>query len=99
MPQLIGDFEKDPNHCRIELRSGASKDLFAGGVEASGLAVRAVAGDRIQGVGHREDASADGNLDFNQAVGIAATVEMFLMREDNLSRFGKKRNLAQHVVA
>src|SRR5580698_2715562 len=52
VPQLVGDLEKDFDHGGIELRSGTSQNLFAGGIEAFGFAIGAVAGDRVQGVGH-----------------------------------------------
>ena len=68
-------------------------------VEVARLAIGAVAGDGVEGVGDGEDAGADGDLAPAQAVGIAVAVEMLLMAKDDLRCSGEEGNLAQHLIA
>src|SRR6202041_3070003 len=78
--------------------SRAAENLLASSVEAACLAIGAVTGDGVQGVGDGKDAGADGDFDSVEAVRVAAAVKMFLMGENNLGRLGEEGDFAQHVV-
>src|SRR5581483_3793569 len=86
LPKLIANFEKDFDDDRVELRPRTSQNLFAGGVEALRLAIRTIAGDRVQRVGYSKDASADRNFFSAHSAGITAPVVVLLMAEDDLGR-------------
>src|SRR5712691_1960130 len=60
---------------RAELRPGVAAELLERGVDASGAAVRAVARQRIEGVGDEDDPRGEGDLLGGEAVGIAGSVD------------------------
>ena len=67
---------------RVELRAGVARKLQAGVLDVHRLAVRAVAGHRVEGVADQHDAAGQRDLAGLQAVGVAAAVPALVLVAD-----------------
>ena len=74
--------DKGGDHVRIKIVAGAALQNFACLVRGAPLAIWAIAGDRIVGVGHGEDAGFEGNL-LPCTVAVAGAIEAVVMRQDD----------------
>ena len=82
-PVALGDGEKDFDDFGIELRAGATADLFAGVGHGQGFAVRAVADHGVERIGDGEYARAERNLFALEATRVAGTIVELLVSEDD----------------
>src|SRR3974377_1722896 len=75
---------KSGNELGIELRIGAAFEFAERFLGGPALFVAAVAGDRVVGVGNRNDAGAEGDAFAGQSIGITGTVKEFVMVQDHM---------------
>ena len=78
---------------------GVSEDFLPGGGHVTGFAVRAVGGDRVQGVGHGEDPGFPGDLPAGQAVRVACPVVPLVVVENDVPDFGNELDFPDQAVA
>src|SRR5215217_2930011 len=76
------------DHRRVELGPGPVGDLLAGPVEGEGLAVGAVRGHGVEGVGDREHPGPGRDGLAGQAVGVALAVPALVVAADHLDGQG-----------
>src|SRR6266478_2095800 len=69
-----GQGQKCRHHARIEMSARAALDLRARRRDGNGARVRAIVRHGVEGVGHREDARAQGDVLAPEPVGIAGAV-------------------------
>src|SRR6478735_6219603 len=82
-PMIFRNGQKYFDHPRIELRSGATLNLFACVGHRQRFAVRAITDHRVHAVGDREYACTQRNLLTFETAWITRAVVELLVRQDN----------------
>jgi hypothetical protein len=93
------DVHERPDQFRVELGAGATPDLADRVLEAGPLAIGAVGGHRVQGVGQGEDPGPDVDLLAEESPGVALAVEALLVAEDDRRRGAEEGDALDHLVA
>src|SRR5204863_296189 len=99
VPFALGNAQPGLHDLGIELRVGALDDLLARRLVGAALAVRAIVGDRVVGVDHREDARADADVVAGQPLGIAGAVPAFLVVQRTQAGERQKSDPLEDLVA
>ena len=84
-PVLFRDRQEYIHDLRIELRSGAAANLFAGMGNGQCLAVGSIADHRVERIGNRKYSCAEGNLLSFEPTRITGAIEKFLVRQHDFS--------------
>src|SRR5208337_5090612 len=71
--------DKGFDEARIELRAGATFEFGESFLGGAAFLVAAVAGDSVVGVGDGDDAGTNGDVLAGEGVGIAGTIEEFVV--------------------
>src|ERR1700693_1930706 len=82
---VVGHLQKNLDDLGIELAAGPCLDFFAGFGESSGGTVGAIGDDGVESIGDGEDARAQRNFGAPEAARIAGTIEMLLVRVNNVA--------------
>src|SRR5262249_32349448 len=95
----LGHVEESAHDRWIEVLARAALDLGLGHVERLGLRVRAVPGDRVEGVDDHEDPGAQRDLLASEPARIAAAVPLLVVRVDDWHRALQERDLLDQLLA
>src|SRR6266498_3196621 len=93
----VGDGDERLGHGRVELRAGAGHDLVDRLLERQRAPVGPVGGHGVEGVAHREDARAEGDLLADQARWVAAPVPALVVRADDLDGGAERLDSGDHL--
>src|ERR1051325_4542950 len=89
-PFVFTDLQEGVDDARVEVCADVSSNLFARLDVRGRGAIRAVAGDRIEGVSDGEDARVDVNLLATQTHRVAVAIIFFVMLADDRGRAFQK---------
>src|SRR6266481_1047466 len=98
-PGFLGKTEECTSDLRIVQASRSGSNDLESFFERLRAAIGTVGSDRVEGIRHREDPGANGNLFCLQAAQITAAIVTFMMRPDQLCGFREKRDLLDQVEA
>src|SRR4051812_42987486 len=80
---LVADVAERVDHRGVELRAGALVDDLASTADGHGRTIRAIRGQRVEGVGDREDPRRLWDVLAAEAVGVAAPVPPLVVVADD----------------
>src|SRR6266542_393867 len=93
----VGDGDERLGHGRVELRAGAGHDLVDRLLGRQRAPVGPVGGHGVEGVAHREDARAEGDLLADQARWVAAPVPALVVRAGDLDGGAERLDSGDHL--
>src|SRR5271169_1078428 len=97
--ELAHRTDKDLHDGAVKLRVGAALELSEGFQRAAAFFVRTIAGDRVVGIGHRDDAGAERDGFGRESVGIPGAVEKFVVMQNHLANAGQRSKRIQNLGA
>src|SRR6267142_4733302 len=98
-PGFLGKTAKCASDLRIVQASRSDSNDLESFFERLRAAIGAVGSDRVEGIRHREDPGANGNLFCLQAAQITAAIVTFMMRPDQLRGVREKGDLLDQIIS
>src|SRR6266850_4064013 len=98
-PGFLGKTEECTSDLRIVQASRSASNDLESFFERLSAAIGTVGSDRVEGIRHREDPRANGNLFCLQAAQITAAIVTFMMRPGQLRGIREKRDLLDQIIS